>query len=299
MTINKILCPVDFSEFSRHAVEYAIGIARWYGASLTALNVLPPITSSIPPTGEGLYPAFVFSPDDLRQFRTELDAFVRGAGEVDVPIEAMVLEGSLAGEITRVATELPADLIVMGTHGRSGFERLVLGSVTEKMLRKAPCPLLTVPRRAPELVPVTLFRRILCATDFSPSAAKALALAESFAKETDAQLTILHVLEEVPLLEPVLMGAAGGPQTDAERRAAARQRLGDAISSEARTFSHVSEIVMPGAKPYREILRLADEQRSDLIVLGAHGGRTAALAFGSTPNHVVREAACPVLTVRG
>jgi nucleotide-binding universal stress UspA family protein len=141
VNISRILCPVDFSTFSRHALDYAVGIARWYNAGITALHVIPPISAFAPPTGEGLYPPLVFSPSDLQQYRDELAAFAAASGVAALDTE--VTEGSVAGEIVRFVKELPADLVVMGTHGRSGFERLMLGSVTEKLLRKAPCPVLT------------------------------------------------------------------------------------------------------------------------------------------------------------
>jgi nucleotide-binding universal stress UspA family protein len=210
----------------------------------------------------------------------------------------MVVEGGVSREIVRVASGLPADLIVMGTHGRSGFDRLMLGSTTEKLLRKSPCPLMTVPAHAPDAVPVpVLFRRILCAVDFSPSSLRALSFAESLAEESDAHLRLIHVVEPRSIFEPVPMGASGGAVSDEEVRIEARRRLDAAISREARVYSHVSEIVISG-KPYREILREAAEQESDLIVMGAHGGGIGALGFGSTTNHVVREATSPVLTLR-
>jgi nucleotide-binding universal stress UspA family protein len=99
------------------------------------------------------------------------------------------------------------------------------------------------------------------------------------------------------LFEPVPMGASGGEVSAEEVRAGARRRLEGVISRDARVYSHVSEVVLSG-KPYREILREATAQASDLIVMGAHGGVLGALGFGSTTNHVVREATCPVLTLR-
>lgn len=134
--IKRILCPIDYSASSRHALDHAIALAQWYRASVTAVYVLPQVSSLIPAGDPGLYPSFVFTADDLQQFRTCLDAFVADSGDT-VKVETMVVEGSAAGEIARLARELPADLLVMGTHGRSGFDRLMLGSVTEKVLRKA------------------------------------------------------------------------------------------------------------------------------------------------------------------
>ena len=294
VSITRILCPVDFSEFSRHALDCAIGIARWYGAEVTALHVVPPITAAAPPTGEGLYPPLVFSEEDLQQFRHELDAF---AGLPAVPaLDTRVSQGNATSEIVRLAKELPADLLVMGTHGRSGFERLMLGSVTEKVLRKSPCPVLTVPPRAPAVVPVNgLFSRVICAVDFSPASLRALALAQSLAGEAAAGLCVLHVLEPVSVFAPVPAAEAKAGAT-AERCREARHRIDELIGDDARAFTDVADVIVAG-KAYQEILRVALEQRADLIVIGAHGGPRGLPAFGSTTNHVVRQATCPVLTV--
>jgi universal stress protein A len=174
----------------------------------------------------------------------------------------------------------------------------VLGSTTEKMLRKAPCPLLTVPAHAAASVSLpVLFQRILCAVDFSPSSLRALSFAESLAEEADAHLNLIHVVEPRSVFEPVPMGASGGAVSDEEVRLEARRQLDSAVSRDARVYSHVSEVVISG-KAYREILREAAERQSDLIVMGAHGGALGGLAFGSTTNHVVRQATCPVLTLR-
>ena len=296
VTIRRILCPVDFSEFSRHALDCAVGIARWYSAEITALHVVPPIAAPVPPTGEGLYPAMVFSPEDLKQFRDELAVFARVS---DVPaLDTQVVQGNVTGEIVRCARELPADLVVMGTHGRSGFERLILGSVTEKVLRKSPCPVLTVPVRAPEVALVNgLFNHVLCPVDFSPASLRALALAQSIAGEAAANLCVMHVLEPVSVFQPVAAAGPDLPAASADLRREARHRIEQLIGDDTRAFTDVAEVVLAG-KPYQEILRAAQERHADLIVLGAHGGPAGLPAFGSTTNHVVRQALCPVLTVR-
>ena len=120
---------------------------------------------------------------------------------------------------------------------------------------------------------------------------------ESLVGEADARLAVMHVIEPAPIYEPVVMGGPGGPEVSPELRAAARRQLEAAISRDARIYGHVSEVVVSG-KPYREIVREARERNSDLVVLGAHGSRVPAQAFGATANHVVREASCPVLTLR-
>jgi nucleotide-binding universal stress UspA family protein len=295
VSITRILCPVDYSEFSRHALDCAVGVARWYDAALTALHVVPPITTSLPASGEGLYPALVFSPEDLQQFRDELNVFV-GAPDVRA-LDTQVVQGTATAEVLRLATDLPADLVVMGTHGRSGFERLMLGSVTERVLRRSPCPVLTVPVRAPVAVPVNgLFGRVLCAVDFSPASLRALALAQSLAGEAAARLSVLHVVEPVSVFAPVAATGPNLPAASAELSREARHRIEKLIDGDTRAFTDVAEIVVAG-KPYQEILRVATEQQADVIVIGAHGGRRGLTAFGSTTNHVVRQASCPVLTV--
>ena len=295
--IKRILCPIDYSEFSRRALDRAIAIAQWYRASVTALYVLPQVASLIPAGYPGLYPPIAFTAEDLEQFKTQLDAFVAGSNS-RAKVDTVVVEGNIADWITSVARELPADLVVMGTHGRSGFDRLMLGSVTEKVLRKAPCPMLTVPSGAANAPAGPIpFTRILCAVDFSPSSFKALQYAESLAEEADARLRVVHVLEPASVFEPVAMGASGAPLVSAHQAEAAWARLRAAISKDARVYSQVTESVTLG-KAYREILREAADHGSELIVIGAHGGLLGSVAFGSTTHHVIREATCPVLSVR-
>lgn len=294
ISIARILCPVDFSDCSRHALDYAVGIARRHEAQITTLYVLPPIAALLPPTGEGLYPPIAFTPRDLQQCDEALASFARSSG--DTPIQTQVAQGSVVGEIVRVAAALPADLMVVGTHGRSGFDRLMLGSTTEKLLRKAACPVLTVPPHAPDAAPIgALFTRVLCAVDFSPASLRALALAESLAGEAGAELCVMHVIEPVSVFEPV--AAAGTQAGSADLQRDAVRRLKQLVGSDTRAFTETTELVTAG-RASREILREAAARHSDLIVLGAHGGRLGLPAFGATTAHVVREALCPVVTVR-
>jgi nucleotide-binding universal stress UspA family protein len=295
INITRILCPVDFSDASRHALDYAVGIARRHEARITALYVLPSIAALLPPRGEGLYPPIAFSAADLQQYDEALVSFAGRSG--DAQIQTQVAQGSVVGEIVRVAAALPADLLVVGTHGRSGFDRLMLGSTTEKLLRKAACPVLTVPPHAPDAAPVgALFSRVLCAVDFSPGSLRALALAESLAGEAGAELCLMHVIEPVSVFEPVVAGAVASAGA-ADLRDDARQRLQQLIGRDTRAFAETTEVVAAG-KASREILREAAARRCDLIVLGAHGALAGLTPFGSTTAHVVREAQCPVVTVR-
>jgi nucleotide-binding universal stress UspA family protein len=194
----------------------------------------------------------------------------------------------------------------MGTHGRSGFERLLLGSITEKVLRKATCPVLTVPRRHPDAVPATpvLFKQILCPVDFSDCSMQALNYAMSLAQEADAHLTVVHVmaygLDATPDMYDTVITDDRLSLADyrMRREEDARQRLKEAVPQTVAAYCRVDTMVSSG-KPSREILRIAAEQQTDLIVIGVQGRGAADLMFlGSTTNHVVRAATCPVLTLR-
>ena len=141
--IKRILCPVDLSETSGRALAYARMLAGWYDASVTAMQV---IWLGIPPVAMSGVPAFI---TDAQQdeFSQDLKRFVEDARTTSA-VDTVVVHGPIVQQILHQAKTGHADLIVMGTHGLGGFERLVLGSVTEKVLRKADCPVLTVPPAA-------------------------------------------------------------------------------------------------------------------------------------------------------
>jgi nucleotide-binding universal stress UspA family protein len=299
--IRRILCPVDFSDFSRRALDHAVAIARWYESTITTMYVYLPVAVTAYAPGPIAVEPIMLSGSDRTQLLDDLRRFVETESAPGLTIETIVREGPAAAEIVREANTMKADLLVMGTHGRSGFERLLLGSVTEKVLRKAGCPVLTVPRRLPDAVPAgpVLFKRILCPVDFSDSSMQALKYALSLAQEADARLTVAHVLtgDLVPDFrvgdDNVSLAAF-----QREREEEARQLLKDAIPEKVAAYCSAESTIVRG-KPWQEILRLASERAADLIVMGVQGRGAADLAvFGSTTQHVVREAACPVLTLR-
>jgi nucleotide-binding universal stress UspA family protein len=209
--------------------------------------------------------------------------------------DAVVDDGSdVVDAILERAAALPADVIVVGTHGRSGLRQFILGSVAEKVVRRASCAVLTVPPTASE-DGFSSLRRILCALDFSAGALRALHYARDLAARCAAQLTVLHVIElppDVPdLLQPDLTSYR------ARRFEQARAHM-TAVLEPVRAACEASELLLVG-RAGREIVRVATEQESDLVVMGVHGRGTADLAiFGSVTHHVVRHAPCPVLTVR-
>jgi len=294
--IRRILCPTDFSPFSVLSLRHAARLGRWFDATITALHVIPPRE---PVGAEPRLPIGAASDLGWRaRAGQELGGVVEPIRHEAVVVETALREGDPWRQIVDAAETLPADLIVMGTHGRSGFEHLMLGSVAEKVLRRAPCPMLTVCRAAWPDLRRTLYRRILCASDLSKDAAHTVDLALSLAEENEAQVILLHVLEGLPEGSPMLLEDPQGSRLRQEVEAVALEGLRETVPGEARDWCEVAERVVVG-KPYREILRVAAEERADLIVLGAHArGALGRMVFGSTSSHVVREATCPVLTVR-
>lgn len=297
--IRRILCPVDFSGPSTRAFHHALAVAAWYGAQVTVLYVhrtSVPVAALAPSHGpESLEPT-PLSDLEREQLTTNLRAFVSTEARLSVQASWLLDEATnVAGAITLRAEMLRADLIVIGTHGRSGLRRLVLGSVTEHVLRTARCAVLAVPPRAPGYPDEPLScSRVLCPIDFSDGSARALEWAVSIARRAHSALTVAHIVELPPEIPDM-------PQADlSSYRAArfdhARAALGHALEPH-RDGSRIEELLLAG-RAGREILHLADEQQASLIVMGVHGRSSLdLLLFGSVTQHVLRRAACPVLTV--
>jgi nucleotide-binding universal stress UspA family protein len=278
LPIRRILCPVDFSGFSGAAVDHAVALAKPFGAEITALFVLPlffpeeAATCSSPVAPEA---------GVLSAIAEDLEEFLRPAREAGLGLRLCVRSGDCVGHILDEARDRESDLIVMGTHGRSGFERS-LGSVTDGVLRKAPCPVVAVPRQAePGPAPA----RIVCAVRLSAHTARTASYALSLAGSTGSRVTLVYVWDGV-----------GGPRFVAACEAceaALRRRLHAVAVADGPPPCAVQEVVVIAGRADREILRLAEAQQAGLIVLGSDDQGP-----GSTARRVLREAPCPVLTVR-
>jgi nucleotide-binding universal stress UspA family protein len=299
--ISGILCPIDFSEFSRHALDYAIAIARWYESRVTALHVYTswPVVDVLPVPAVGSLQQKALEEVNSGELGQRLRAFIDRHPAGEVQVDPMVRESaSVYREILTQADAVDADLIVIGSHGRSGFERLLIGSTTEKVLRKAHCPVMVVPRRFEDaLTGAAHFKRILCPVDFSRSSAAALTYAISLAQEADAELTLLNVVEI-----PTGMYEAAGFDVARFQRAtevASAARLRELIPDPVRTFCTVDTVVSEGRASH-EILGVAAARGADLIVMGVRGrGALDLMVFGSNTHHVIQSATCPVLTIHG
>lgn len=295
---KQIICPVDFSESSVRAFAHAAAIARWYDAQLTVLHVVPTF-EPIQVRGDLGDPVRVVTPMPREQVLEEMSRTLDVAA-VSPRATPIAEAGDPQTTIIDQALSKKADLIVMGTHGRRGFKRLLLGSVTEAILREAPCPVLTVPPQAPASVSEAVtFKRILCPIDFSPSALQALGFALDLARQADGRVTLLHVVEWLAEEEPRASTHFNVPEYRRYMVEDAQERLRNLVAEESRTWVEIDDVVVFG-RTYREILRAAESTPADLVVMGAQGRGGIGLAlFGSTTQQVVRGAMCPVLTVRG
>jgi nucleotide-binding universal stress UspA family protein len=302
MKIRKILCPTDFSEFSRRALEHATGLARTHGAELAVLHVSPfmvVMAGDVPyfPSGLPLDAA------TRTRLLADLEVATGPARAAGLTPQLILVEGDPADEILKQAGKAAADLIVMGTHGRRGLDRLVLGSVARRVVQQAPCSVLTVlcPPEAASGSTSPSHGHVLCPVDLGSSEGT-LAAAFSVARAARARLTLLYVLEGVPQLEAaVRMAGINWREFQARLEKSARQSLRDAATAavgRGQDGAIWDEMVVSG-KPYREILDVADAKGASLIVMGIHGRSVIErMFFGSTALHVVQQARCPVLTVR-
>ncbi|MBI3403036.1 MAG: universal stress protein [Acidobacteria bacterium] len=301
MDLTRILCPVDFSETSAQAVEQAIALAGWSHARITALHVCNPAympVPGVPPPAERVPAA------EIQRAHDETAKCFSAATAAGVAVDVIVDVGQPVRHILSRAIYSSADLIVMGTHGASGFEHLVLGSVTEKILRRAPCAVLTVPPRAHATSKLP-FARVLCAVDFSDPSLAALRLAQSLACDAQAALTVLHVIEW-PWDEPPAPDFTQLPREQAAALAEYRRYVETTATGRLQTLLPepvqqrcVARARVSHGTAHVEILRVAAEEQADLIVIGVHGRNAIdMMLFGSTTNQVVRRATCPVLTLR-
>ncbi len=288
LTFESILCPVDFSEFSAKASDYAESLARHYGAKL----YLEHVVGSPPPTSASMYYSPTNSQALLANAQKELQEFAKTHSHDAAELECVMHEGGVTDSILGMAEEKDVDLIVMGTHGRRGVDRLMMGSITEKVLRKAHCPVLAVRKPHHDFVapgnrqePVHV-KKILFCTDFSENSDHALRYALSLATEYDAELTLLHVLEDLPASTDLQIATAR-----------VFDQLEQSIPSETREWCAIKAAVRIG-RAYQEIIQLGLEAQTDLVILGVRGRSALDLAlFGSTTYRVIQLGSCPVLSV--
>lgn len=287
LALKSLLFATDFSPASQAALPYAAAIARRYGARLSLVHVVrPQVWAPAPPEWVPIESDVPRQAALAEMAKLEQSPLLAGIAH-----QASVEEGAVWENLARLIREQDTDLLVIGTHGRRGLQKLLMGSVAEELFRLASCPVLTVgPVVPPPGERAAEFRRILYATDFSSESQSALPYALSLAQENQALLTLLHVVET----------SSAGYVADSERvLASLKQRLQELLPREAALWCQ-PEFALESGTPGDGILKVAEEQHADLIVLGVRPIRRLAAHLPiATAHAVVCHAACPVLTVRG
>jgi len=281
VSITRILFATDFSRSSERALPYALAIAEKYGAKLYATHITPEPIGLPAAAREGLQGLGVKHQRDNGDGLARLEAQLR-----PVQHEVLSREGDVWTELSKITRDEGIDLIVVGTHGRTGASKLLMGSFAETIFRHAPCPVLTVgPEASGEPDSIADLHEVLFPTDFSAESLAALPYAISLAQQDDARLYLLYVAGRFQRGETLL-----------------ESQLRDLVRPDAKLFCEPKVFVETGA-PAEKILELAEELGTDLIVLGVKSTPLVFEASAHLPQatayKVVSQATCPVLTVRG
>lgn len=296
VAVKNVLYATDFSATSQAAIPYAAGICRKFGSTLHIAHVLSDATLLM--SGGVDYVAIGALYEDASTVAKEKIDKIRGQLS-GISMRSYVRHGRVWENLSDIVDENEIDLIVVGTHGRTGLGKIVLGSVAEDILRHAPCPVLTVgPKvsgraklpefnvQAPTLAPVDLeLQNVLYAANFTDASLRVAPVAIDLAEEFGARLTLIHVLENYSILD-----AKSRPIEDAVRQ------LQALVPKNA--VAYVPEVIIEFGSPWQAIVNKAAERDADLIVLGAQAGSGTTHLPWSTVHQVVARATCPVLTVR-
>jgi nucleotide-binding universal stress UspA family protein len=301
LLLKNVLFATDFSATSEAAFPYATAVCRHFGSILHTAHVLSD-TSLLMMTGGVDYVSMSTIYEDAHTETKEKLEQISGRLE-GIPHRNYVRHGQVWKNLAEIVEENEIDLIVLGTHGRTGVGKLLLGSVAEDILRHAPCPVLTVgpkvsgraklpefQNRGRDLAPLELeLRQILFATNFTQNSALIAQEAISLAEEFRARLTLLHVIEDYTQL-----GTRPGPIEDGIRQ------LHDLIPKDS-ALQYLPESLLEFGSPADCILTAAAEREADMIVLGARTSAEVGTTHlpWSTAHHVIAQVHCPVLTIRG
>ena len=286
IALNNVLYVTDFSEPAEAALPFVSAIARGYGSKIYAAHiVLPDVYSSMAPefsnvVNEGL--------EERAKAKMQRIA-VRLTG---LPHQTIVEWGpGVWPTLQRVMHRNNIDLVVLGTHGRTGVQRFLLGSVAEEILRHSKVPVLTIGPAVCDAQPRESFKRVLFATDFTPESLAGLAYAVLMARENHARLILLHVIRQFKKEE--ILGELSATE--------AISHLEQMLPEDAKVLCR-PELMVRYGEPAEHIIEVARRCGADLIVLGVRNGDRLGIATHlerTIAHDVVVSASCPVLTVRG
>ena len=287
---QKIICAIDISTFTGTIHSYSAALCKKYHATLLLVHVTIDVNALLE-HNETALDMESLQKSNTRYAHERLEDL---ATKMDVKNEIFIRQGTPADEISRLALEQDADMVITNTHGRSGFKRLLIGSVTEKLMKTLHCPLLAL--HSPEhdvesqTDPEMELKKILVGCDFSPDSKLAFDYGLNLAQEFQADLYLAHVIK------PAFSKSA--PQVSKELRDRLEGQLEGMVPDACREWCNAQTAVLDG-EPYLALMEYAREQDIDIIVLGIRGHTLLEkLLVGSTTDRLIRQASFPVLAVR-
>ena len=282
MTIRHVLCPVDYSEFSRRASGYALALAREIGAKVTMLHAF------VPDVTFGSLATVNAESEERRQLQVLRNEFPAPEG---VQVDYVVKSGAAEDCIVEEAATLGVDLIVVGAHGRTGLLRVLMGSVAEAVVREAPCPVVAIKALSDSQpwVGDSAAGGIVCALDANDYDQDVVDLAASMAASVNQPLDVLHVTLFPDIAERP--GCYGSP-SNLIRDHRALRRVRSRVDNAKLNLHHLS------GSPVEQVLHYVQQRRPRLLVLGTHARHGLQRLLGSTASKIMRKAECPVLVLR-
>ena len=278
-----VLCPIDFSESSRGALRYARAIAAHFAARLTVIAVDDPILGEAAALSAADVPVSEDTAREIDRFVHQTFKDIRRDG---IDLRCEVATGKPAAEILRVSRERSCDLIVMSSHGLTGFRKMFFGSTTERVLRETSVPVLVTPGadhgpNSVEDVPAAV-RRLLVPVDFTAATAWQLRFARGLSEALNRPLLLVHVIEPV---RTMIAAQSRLAHVDAERRARAETEL-DALMQTLPPSLKPEALVAYG-EPAEEIAKIANDRDAGLIVMGLHSSPLTGPRMGSVTYRVL------------
>ncbi len=291
--ITRVLFATDFSACADRAMGYALSLAGIWKAELRVMTVLE--------LYPGMDPDYTVNKMYLDHLRSEanrqlsaVEARAKAAGQ---PVTMRIETGIPSQAVQTVAESIGADLLVVGTHGRTGLDHVLIGSTAERVVRMSPCPVLAVKadKGAASAAATSTIKRIVVPIDLSTCSLDALEYAVQFAKPLGATITILHAME------PVAYGldfSLSHAKEWKEQRDYLEKRLGVLAACLTAHGIQADHVLKPGL-PADSIASYVTQQKFDLMIMGTHGRRGIShVLVGSIAGAMLRHAPCPVLTIR-
>ena len=319
---KKIMCAVDFSNFTDNILSYSVEMCKEFHAKLFVVHVVLDVKALLKNTETSL-DLELLQKGHMREAKEHLEELVK---DLNIENEFIVVQGNAANEIKQLALEQKIDMVITATHGKSGAQRFLIGSVTEKLIKTLHCPLLVLHTRKHDLIPPASFKmkmkKILVGCDFSPDSKLAFDYGLSLAQEFQAELCLAHVIKPTEYIElkasdyidikPGDYVNWRSPDYFEMQRKATKERyeriyelrnklekqLYYMVPEESLNWCTPKTTLLDG-EPYKELIKYAKEKNMDIIVLGIRGHTLwEKMLVGSTTDRVIRHTSCPVLAVR-